>query len=56
MSTQPDTFSQFTCPSCRAIYDIEAYGMDSDMWNADSVIDKLKEELDPSFFQRRGRR
>ena len=45
-STQQD---KFTCPSCRASYHILDFEANENMWSADNVIDKLKEELDPSF-------
>ena len=44
-SSTADTFS---CPSCRTKFDIDKYEAD-DLWNADDIVEKLHEELDPSF-------
>lgn len=44
-SASEDTFS---CPSCRTMFDIDSYEAE-DQWNADDIVEKLQEELDPSF-------
>eukprot|EP00966_Prymnesium_polylepis_P193359 4481984-Prymnesium_polylepis.1 len=44
-SSKTDTFS---CPSCRTKFDIDKYEAD-DLWNANDIVEKLQEELDPSF-------
>ena len=44
-SSPTDTFS---CPSCRSKFEIDKYE-ENDQWNADDIVDRLREMLDPSF-------
>ena len=50
-STNP---THFSCPSCRATFECDAFENDPDIWSADAIMDKLKEEFDPSFDDDKG--